>query len=612
MKKTSIYIICTLIISFVASLLFEIFVINNEVLGKKSEINPIILESVNMVETNKSYKTGEDSYIVVKSSNNYINKITFDYKTEKSFGWDYTYEDNGNEVRIQCLSSSIMDKAIKKVDKNINKITLHFYDENIKISNIKINNDIFIYWYRVIAATIILSMIVLFFIFRKKIITFKIHNLFLMTIILLGLLYTIVLPKTVYTVFDDQIHYDHVLNPFKSNNINYSVAEQIIVEGSEYRDANFFPTKEEKLEFYKALNRLHKETNDRKIETYNNRDFYGNLVYLPFYVGYKLSNTMNLNFTTCFMVGKLFNLLLYSLLFYIAVRIAKYGKKIVYLIGLIPVCLFYSTQYSYDSTIIAGLVLATVCFINIITSDKINKKEVLLFILATLWASLPKALYCVFLLLLLFIPNKKFNNKKQAYIFKLLLLILTMLVLATFVLPTVNGQMTADERGGDTSVGGQMDYIFSNPIEFSKTIIKFTIESSYSHTLGYKNFAYMPYVVSGNVLYIVYGLYLITLLYYTFKSYLPKIRFGYKFLLILETVGIWLLFCAALYIKFTLVGSKTISGVQPRYMLPLFMAIFYVLMFRKNKEDKNNSYLYIIMPIICSGILLLYLSIKIV
>ena len=57
MKKTSIYIICTLIISFVASLLFEIFVINNEVLGKKSEINPIILESVNMVETNKSYNS---------------------------------------------------------------------------------------------------------------------------------------------------------------------------------------------------------------------------------------------------------------------------------------------------------------------------------------------------------------------------------------------------------------------------------------------------------------------------------------------------------------------------------------------------------------------------
>ena len=55
--------------------------------------------------------------------------------------------------------------------------------------------------------------------------------------------------------------------------------------------------------------------------------------------------------------------------------------------------------------------------------EKIDKKSIIIFILLTVWASLPKAVYAPYLLLLLFIPkenliikNNVINLKLQLYL----------------------------------------------------------------------------------------------------------------------------------------------------------------------------------------------------
>ncbi|MBO5530360.1 MAG: DUF2142 domain-containing protein [Bacilli bacterium] len=613
MKKKITYLLIFIILSFLSSLFIEIVIVNNEVLFQQSEKKPEIIETSGMINENGYYvTTTENSYIRIRIKKKYINKIKFNYRYNENFNWICSYIKNNKEVKINKSSSYITGTAVKKVNDKTEDLKLSFNNKNIKIRNIEIDNHIYIYWNRVLTLFLVLCIVSFLIIFNKKINSFKTQNLFLFLSILFGILFVLVTPKHVYTSFDDQIHFSHSLNPFKREVMKYSYTEEIVEHGAFINKTTFFETKEEKNIFYRALNKIHKKTKNRYVQVVNDRSFYGNLVYLPFFLGYKISNMINLNFTTCFMMGKIFNLILYSFIFYLAIKYAKYGKKMVFMVAMIPECLFFATQYSYDSTIIAGLSLATVCFINIMSEEKINKKYVMIFIISTLWASLPKALYCPFLLLLLFIPNNKFNDKRQAIIFKLLIIFLTILILSTFVLPVASGQMTADERGDNASVSGQIDYIINNPISFIKTIIIFTFKNAWDKMLGYKNFVHIPYLVTTNIFKYTYYFYLIPLIYYSLASNISiKIDKKIKSLLLLEIIGIWLLFCVALYLKFTKVGLNTISGIVPRYMLPTFVAFFYLFM-KPDRKKETNNYLYIIIPITYLSLILLYLSIKVI
>lgn len=610
MKKKIIYILISFILSFIGSILFEVIIINHETIGKKSDYNPKIIETKD-VKKDKGYyvTTSKDSYIKIKANSNYINKISFNYKYSKDFSWNYSYEENGEEVKIGATSSSFMNKTIKKVNKNTNTIKISFMNKNVKIKNISIDNSIFIYWYRVIALTIVLTIIMSLLILRKDLKKFKIENIFLVLALSFGLAFIIVSPKHIYTGFDDQVHFAHVLNPFRLEKSNYSYAEQITVSGALVRDNTYITTKEEKIEFYKTLNNIHKKTKNRKATIVNDRRVFGNLIYLPFTIGYKLANLLNFSFTTCLMISKFFNLLLYSFMMYLAIKYAKYGKKVIFMVGFIPEIMHLASQFSYDPTIVSGLTLATVCYMNIIMSEKLDKKSILLFIICTVWASLPKALYCPFLLLLLFIPNKKFESKKQAIIFKLLITIITGLLMATFVLPTATGQMSADDRGNGASVSGQIKYILNNPISFIVTLFKFNIVYIWK-IFSEENILFLPYLADTSKFKILYIIYLVTLLYYVFTSGNKEtIKKGNRVLLSLEVIGIWLLFCVALYLKFTKVGLNTIKGMQPRYIDPLFVSLFYIFMFRKH--EKNNDYLYIIVPTIYLIAIIGLLAIKV-
>lgn len=613
MKKRKLCVFIIVICSFFVSLLLEIVLINHELLFKKSDKNPLIIEKYNIEKKNNYYvTTSKDSYLVIKTNINYINRIRFNYKYDKNFLWDYSYIENNEEKTQNELSSYIINTAIKKVDKNINIIKIHFNNKNIRINNIEIDNSIFIYWYRVLALTLLLSLLGILLLFYKEIKKVKKHTVFLFVSFVLGMSFIFITPKTVYISFDDQIHFSHSLNPFRKSEIKYSYAEELTEKGTFTREPIYFEAKEEKIEYYKYLNNIHRKTKNRVVQVSNERSFYGNIVYLPFYLGYKLSNCLNLNFITCFVIGKVFNLFLYSFLFYLAIKYSKYGKKVLFMIGLIPQCLFFATQYSYDSTIIAGLILATVCFINLISEERINKKYLLVFIFSVIWASLPKALYCPFMFLLLFIPNKKFDSKKQAIIFKSLIVLLTILILITFVLPAATGAMTADERGDNASVSGQISYVMSNPTTFAKTIMLFTLETGWENFLGSKNFLYLPYLVNVKYFLFMYHIYLFALMYYIFNSNVSKsFNKKYRILFLLEIVAIWLLFCVALYLKFTKVGLNTISGIHPRYMLPLFAAMSFLFIY-KDKEIQSNDYLYVGIPIVYIFLIVLYLSVKVV
>lgn len=616
MKKSKVvFIVTTIIVSFFLSFLFEYLIINKSVLGKKSINNLKVIETKNVEHRDNKYiTTSKNAYFIIDTKNSYINNLEFNYKSKKGFDWKVSYVKNNEEMTYYFSSSPYLKTAIKKINSTVDQVKVEINSKNVEISNFSIDNNVYIYWERVLVITLILSLLIVLYKYRNYF-TKNIEKTFFICGFIIGFSFIILTPKLVYNSYDDQIHFKNTIRLFQKEKYTLSYAEQIVIEGIDVRDNNnYYTTEIEKKELYSYLNKIHRKTKYRTVENEKITNIYSKIIYIPFWIGYKISNCLNFNFITSMIISKLFNLFTYILLITFAIKNAKYGKKIIFSVGMFPTSLFLASQFSYDPTIIASIIFATALFVNIITDDKLNKKALLGFIILVVWACLPKAIYCPLLLLLLFINNDRFDNKKQALIFKILVIVLTALISVTFIIPATTGALSGDSRGGDTSVSGQIKFILSNPISYAKNLIKYTYFHFFENFLGSGNMINFAYTVNNDLLIPLYGVYLVFICFVLFTSKSPNIKFNklFRLLFMIELIGIWILICTALYLSFTPVGSNSINGVQTRYFVPLLPMILYLLIPKKNLKEDEITYVYYFVQIILALMVLGIISLKVI
>lgn len=593
-KKNIKFIIVTFLLAILCSFLIEIIVWNKSLLTKNKTYNAKIVELHDIEKKEGWYKTTTDeAYIILEIQDGYIDKLQFKYKAEKNFDWIMYYKNNNNETqKIIQKSSILINEATRKLNTKIKTLKIEFKSSDIKIQNIRIKNSITLNSSRLLFMVILITTLIILIKFRdyfRK----NLEKTFLVIAGTTGLLLIIVSPKMVYTAWDDQIHLKRAYTLFSTKESNFSQALQILESKIEVSSDNF-QTREEQQTFYKELNKIHRQTRDYKIQINNYSPKYNQIVYLPFFIGFRIADILDLNFTTGFILAKLFNLICYIIIMYYAIKIATSLKKIIFVIALLVSNLFLATQFSYDPTITASLILALSLFIKMLEQKEINNKYLIAFILAVIWASLPKAVYCPVLLLALFIPNNKFKTKKQALIIKGLILLITLLLVSTFILPFFLGSVGGDSRGGNTNASAQLSLILHNPFRYCKTLIKFFIIYGPEQFFGKNTLvgvAYLyPYIEMG-IDFIYIGSF-IFLMYASFTSKMDKeiLTNKIKFILFIMLVGIWLLVVTAMYLSFTEVGLNTINGVQSRYFIFALLPILLILLptTNKNKEKEKN------------------------
>lgn len=111
-------------------------------------------------------------------------------------------------------------------------------------------------------------------------------------------------------------------------------------------------------------------------------------------------------------LGRMFNLILYTLVVFFAIRIIPFGKMVLFSISVMPMMLQLACSYSYDA-FINPLAFLTIALIlkYIYDASVIRKRDILgLIILATLLGPCKIIYSCIFLLCI-FIPRIKFKNK---------------------------------------------------------------------------------------------------------------------------------------------------------------------------------------------------------
>ena len=588
-----------ILISLGLSFLLEIFF----------NINVLVLSNNNKGTINLndySIKTDEEKTVVdIDIGSKYVNKLILNYNSEKDIDMviKYKSKDKYGNKKVQSVTDRLdneVNQQVTNINSNVSHITYEINSTNgINISKISINNNFKINYLRLIFVFDVLLLIYFIYLFiRKKLFYDKLHISFIIIGIFLGGLFIILEPSTTYYSWDDQIHFQNMLH-LKGGNIKYNIGEFSMIDSS--------PVGRGSINSIEELENQNKYLSSRKISKFsvNTPHFitYNKVAYIPFSLAYYFLKFLGLPFVICFKFSKFFNLLLYLFVMSFSIKKSKVGKRIIFVIGLLPSTLFLATQFSYDPCVIAGITLSSVYLINWF-SDKDSKivfKDLLIYLIALCCACFTKAIYIPLLFLFLLIPNDRFDSKKQAKIVKVIMLIIFFFILSTFILPSnFSSSNGGDLRGGFVNTGEQLKLILTHPFGYLDVVKNAVLPQMFTKLIGIEaldNYAYLGQS-SNNVYYLTL---LLLLFVGFFDNKNNNLENKNKILAIITLLLIVILIWTALYLSFTPVGLNTINGVQARYFIPLLLLLFISLQNHKigiNISDHQFNIIIVICTVV--------------
>lgn len=535
-------------------------------------------------------------------------KIVGEFKEESSYYVTLKYQNGFGVEKEEIFADYVypsMEEAYTVIGKELTEIKVQTFGDVKDIECIGVFNLPEINKYRLIFF-FCAAFLFLFLFTQREFIEKKPELFFGMYAFGFGaILILFIGPK--YNTWDEEIHFRNV----------YAIASD---RGIDWTDAAWEMYQKELPEFNtKAEKAMLKKDLDEKGEVFNHTEkresmflSYSVRGYLPMATVFFVGKKLGLSFSNAYMFGKLGNLLLYVLMCMLAIRIVKYRKMIFAMVAMIPTVVYQGSVYTYDNMVFACILLGFALWINEVSlgEKEINVKRVLAMILLFLFGCFSKAVYIPIILILLMMPKEKFPSRKGKYIFRIGVISLFLLMLGTFVLPTLNSVATgdlafgADTRGGETSVVLQLISLLRHPVSAVKLFLKEIFAFDNFRNLGYAEVDQINVInlmclnfASLGTLKEKWGLLLSALLVFTFFSVpeqemegiIPgKVKFKFGIILFMIVGLIWM----ALYLSFTVVGESGIDGVQARYYLPILTPLSYLTWNRRIKNCFSKGTYY--------------------
>jgi len=537
----------------------------------------------------KFVSTSDEAIIKINLDKKYIEKLNFNYSSDDKIVYSAniiyydSYSSEATSKQDLTLTNEIDISSIP-IRRYVKSIELKFTGNNYSIYDMHIDNQINFNYVSFILIYLLINC-VFFLLFHNGKLE-KIENKFLLVGLSLGLMLLFGFNRITGVSWDEQIHFHNVHKLSYGDEVNWSESTRNLYELKIpfYK----YDTIEERIAVNNYLNEKHKDI--VKTEENNYKLAYNNSIYLPMSIVYKINDLLGVPliinlYLTCFT-----NLLIYILLIYYAIKIIPIYKRLLFCIGIIPTELFMATRFSYDPLIVGLITLSLAIFIYeyVNKNKKLSFKNCLICILAMILGSFPKAIYIPLLLLLILLPNTKFDNNKKALKFKIGIILIVGAIMATFVLPTVtNPSSGGDIRGGNTSMSGQLSIIKNNPLGFAEVFENNAGDLFIERLIGVGtmfSFAYNGNIKKTNLIWI----FTIVFIYLFFTDrYNLKNKFDWKYRLwnLLIIFGIISMIWLSMYLSFTPVGSLTINGVQGRYFIPILLPLLICLNVSGIKND---------------------------
>ena len=439
--------------------------------------------------------------------------------------------------------------------------------------------------------------VVAFAIAFKKYIWKRVHIFFLVLTMLIGTVYIVSTPVTPLS-YDEPIHYTRTTYLSWGATNKISVSDYMML--SMYTQKTYFNifSKADREAWVEEINTI-----DRVGEVTGHLEGMG-IASVPYMItsivmyGLRL---LRFDFVTRYMLGKMTNLFLYSLCFALGIKMLKgRGKLLLAMIGLMPTNIYMAASYGYDWWVVAVVALGFSLFISELQKhDKISTKRFVQSVGIICVGMLPKAVYFPMLFPMMLLKKERYEESKKC---RWITVIGAVALVLSFVLPmfiSVDAGAVAgggDIRGGsDVNAAGQIAYILGNLGEYLKLLFRFM----WDYLDPDKAYAYITAsAYQGNGRYFTIGLIILALATVldnsertVFKKREPLAVFGG----FLGIFGAVVLVVTALYVSYTAVGADTVSGCQPRYLLPIIFPFLYFVgenSFYVSDEAKGKTFIW--------------------
>ncbi len=468
---------------------------------------------------------------------------------------------------------------------------------------------LFVYSNKVSVMAICLGSIFAIFILFYKKLTTHLEVIGFFVILLMGSMFAFTEPSSVGVSWDDEVHFRNAVQLSHIFDERMSLSDEIIIGDYTYvaLEKKNYPRSQQV-----AYNQILNEIADAHY--YADKGGYSAkntlFAYIPSAIGLILARGLGMSYCMTLAVGRWMNTLVLAILSYFAMKRLKTGKIVVLLIALIPTNIFMAGNYNYDTWLTGWSMLGLAAFFGEWQQPekKMDRTTPWVIGISMLLAVLPKQVYFPLTFIALFLPQSKFNNKKECWIYRMIVLAAALLpFVAVYVGNIMMGIGMGDPRAGAAvDATSQMDFVKSSPGEAVMIILNFL--KSYLNPLSQGTeyitkmayFGYTPMNMKFLLGVMIVGACV------SREEGETKFPWWTKLGCIVVYAGIGAIAAVSMYIAFTGVGAESVAGCQGRYLIPALFPVLYVcsrFSFKTRIKDllKENNINLILMLIMMTA-----------
>ena len=294
--------------------------------------------------------------------------------------------------------------------------------------------------------------------------------------------------------------------------------------------------------------------------------------YLPAIVGMWTSKLFSNSFCINMWAGRLFSLIVYSIIIFYAIKISPYFKWGFVLLGVVPMSLFLAASLSYDSFTIAIAFLLIATTLNLLVSkQKITFKNSYLVFAGVILISFLKFPYFIITAPMLFLKKTKFKGKFY-YFFKVIIISILLIQFGLRIIPRIiskdKSQISKNssvKANRSTNFSKQKHKLFAEPLDFGRCLANTTWKKMSGYVTGFAGcLGWLDTLLPRTVIVFFYIALMLALLS---EIHTPKLTIFDRIIFLLVGLGLFV-FIHIIFYLVTKANSPEIEGVQGRYFIP--------------------------------------------
>jgi len=406
----------------------------------------------------------------------------------------------------------------------------------------------------------------------------KIENVFLFTILCLGVIYNFIL--TPYMTPDEKYHID--MSYRHSNELlgMDSAGENKCLKRADDAELEFtsYPSLTNYKNLYDGLFSVVQDETMVEAEATSNTEA-PMIVYLPAVLGMTLARLLHLGTVPMLLFARWCSLLFFALMAYWGMKKLPFGKMTLFLLAILPMNLQQCTSFSYDA-VITGTILLYSCYCIALSfnDEPVKPKDIVIMgLLGIVFIYGKSGVYLPMCLLAFLIPAKKFAGSKVRNICMGGLVLLPLLSFVNKNSATVTQIASVTEAtatvGSSTTSGYTIGYFLQQPAELIRILantaadkLAFYLESLVGQKMGW---------VEIEISQVIPMFFLLLLVLSVLKTkdepiYVKIWQKWWSVFVCLACAGIIL---AGMLLTWTPKDYISIEGVQGRYFLPFMLAL---------------------------------------